>query len=235
MREHHSTIGSTNDRAKALARAGAVHGTLVSATEQTAGRGQQGRTWLSPAGGAYLSYVLRPAPSHGPLAASLRVGACVHRALAQVGVAPVCVKWPNDILAGPEAAKLAGILCEGGTDVGGNGFVVAGVGINVCRAPADLPATYVQAFSRTVSIEDTIAAVTESLTAYWPDDDDAQLRHLDGALWGKNRWLRFVDGDDAFSARVLQIAPDGGLTVGDDDGNRRTLRTARTVGVAPAR
>ena len=57
----YDTIGSTNDEAKALARAGAAEGTLVWAGEQTAGRGRRGRVWLSPPGNLYLSLIMRPA------------------------------------------------------------------------------------------------------------------------------------------------------------------------------
>ncbi|HET6352558.1 MAG TPA: HTH domain-containing protein, partial [Coriobacteriia bacterium] len=54
------TVGSTNDEARSLAVAGAAEGTVVVASVQTAGRGRLGRQWESPAGGAYLSAVLRP-------------------------------------------------------------------------------------------------------------------------------------------------------------------------------
>ena len=49
---HFETLGSTNDEAKALARAGAPEGTLVWAGEQTAGRGRLGTrdiSWISAA------------------------------------------------------------------------------------------------------------------------------------------------------------------------------------------
>ena len=61
-----TTVGSTNDEAKALARAGAAEGTLLWAEEQTAGRGRRGRVWTSPPGNLYLSLVLRPEsqPAH---------------------------------------------------------------------------------------------------------------------------------------------------------------------------
>ena len=47
-RVHHRLTDSTNERAKELAAAGAPHGTLVTADEQTAGRGRQGREWTAP-------------------------------------------------------------------------------------------------------------------------------------------------------------------------------------------
>ena len=54
------SCGSTNDEAGRLARAGAKHGTLVIAERQDSGRGRDGRVWQSPAGGLYMSAVLRP-------------------------------------------------------------------------------------------------------------------------------------------------------------------------------
>ncbi len=56
----YDSIGSTNDEAKALARAGAAEDTLVWAGEQTAGRGRRGRFWASPPGNLYLSLIVRP-------------------------------------------------------------------------------------------------------------------------------------------------------------------------------
>ena len=54
------SIDSTSDRLKALARGGAPEWTVVLADVQTGGRGREGRTWVSPPGGLYLSVLLRP-------------------------------------------------------------------------------------------------------------------------------------------------------------------------------
>ena len=78
----YDTIGSTNDEAKALARAGAAEGTLVWAGEQTAGRGRRGRAWLSPPGNLYLSLIMRPGGRPGARrAARLCRGARAREAL----------------------------------------------------------------------------------------------------------------------------------------------------------
>ena len=103
-RLHLRDTTSTNDRARALALNGAPHGTLVTAAQQRAGRGRQGRTWSAPAGQALLlSLVLRDAPALLPLAAAL--------AVAEVAGAEALIKWPNDVLV--EGRKVAGILAEG--------------------------------------------------------------------------------------------------------------------------
>lgn len=134
-RVHHCTTDSTNERAKELALAAAPHGTLVTADEQTAGRGRQGRAWLAPAGSALLmSLLLRDlgdAQAHLPLAAALAVCAACE------GSASVSceIKWPNDVWI--EGRKVAGILIEGRPQ---HGWAVLGIGLNVTTARAEFPA-----------------------------------------------------------------------------------------------
>jgi BirA family biotin operon repressor/biotin-[acetyl-CoA-carboxylase] ligase len=126
-RLHLRATTSTNDRARDLAQAGAPHGTLVTAAEQTAGRGRQGRTWTAPPGSALLlSVVLRDPPSLLPLAAAL--------AVAEVARAGAQIKWPNDVLV--DRRKVAGILAEGRPQ---DGWAVLGVGLNVALRIDDLP------------------------------------------------------------------------------------------------
>jgi BirA family transcriptional regulator, biotin operon repressor / biotin---[acetyl-CoA-carboxylase] ligase len=126
-RLHLRATTSTNDRARDQAQAGAPHGTLVTAAEQTAGRGRQGRTWTAPPGSALLlSVVLRDPPALLPLAAAL--------AVAEVTGAGAQIKWPNDVLL--DGRKVAGILAEGRPQ---DGWAVLGVGLNVALRIDDLP------------------------------------------------------------------------------------------------
>jgi BirA family biotin operon repressor/biotin-[acetyl-CoA-carboxylase] ligase len=136
-RLHFRLTDSTNARARVLALAGAPHGTLVTAAEQFAGRGRQGRTWSAPAGTALLlSLVLREVPQMLPLAAAV--------AVADVAGGEALIKWPNDVVleqAGSSAtwrlAKVAGILVEGRLQ---EGWAVLGIGLNVAVRIGDLPA-----------------------------------------------------------------------------------------------
>jgi BirA family transcriptional regulator, biotin operon repressor / biotin---[acetyl-CoA-carboxylase] ligase len=125
-RVHYRSTDSTNERARELASSGAPHGTIVTADEQTAGRGRQGRAWIAGPGSAMLmSVVLRRINGALPLAAAVAVcEALPLRAL---------IKWPNDIWIGRR--KVAGILVEGRPL---EGWGVLGIGVNV--STLDFPA-----------------------------------------------------------------------------------------------
>jgi BirA family biotin operon repressor/biotin-[acetyl-CoA-carboxylase] ligase len=126
-RLHLRETTSTNDRARALAAAGAPHGALVTAAAQTEGRGRQGRTWAAPPGRALLmSLVLRAPDRMLPLAAAV--------AVADVAGARAAIKWPNDVLL--DGRKVAGILAEARPQ---EGWAVLGVGLNVAVRIEDLP------------------------------------------------------------------------------------------------
>jgi len=136
-----ASVTSTNDAARDLAVAGAAHGTIVIAEEQTRGRGTRGKAWHSARGlGLYVSFILRgPAGGPGPplhllpLAAGLAASDAV---LASTGVA-VRLKWPNDLV--HDGKKLGGILSEGVTGGTAGDFAVVGIGINVGHGAADFP------------------------------------------------------------------------------------------------
>ena len=135
-RLHLRRTDSTNERARALAIAGAPHGTLVTAAEQTAGRGRQGRAWLAPAGSALLcSIVLRDPPPTLSLIAGVAVCDIVGERAR--------VKWPNDVVFAASGAdgekplaKLAGVLVEGRPQ---ESWAVLGIGLNVAVPIAELP------------------------------------------------------------------------------------------------
>ena len=133
-RLHLRVTDSTNDRARALAIAGAPHGTLVTAAEQTAGRGRQGRRWSAPAGSSLLaSLILRADPAGkskgqhpGPRSPAAKSDG-LHPLLPLLAAVAVCdvageqamVKWPNDIVRGytsdPKAINPTRGGCKGET------------------------------------------------------------------------------------------------------------------------
>jgi BirA family transcriptional regulator, biotin operon repressor / biotin---[acetyl-CoA-carboxylase] ligase len=154
-RLHLRRTGSTNDRARALAASGAPHGTLVTAREQTAGRGRWGRTWVGPPGRALLmSLVLRELDPLLPLRAGL--------AVADLAGAAARVKWPNDVWV--DGRKVAGILVEARVQAG---WAVLGIGVNVAVDPARLPDELRETAGtlgrRPEELEDTLAELLRAL------------------------------------------------------------------------
>ncbi|OAI13623.1 bifunctional biotin--[acetyl-CoA-carboxylase] synthetase/biotin operon repressor [Methylomonas lenta] len=133
--EIHSVISSTNTYLLDLAKKTQVSGWVCLAEYQTAGKGRRGRTWVSPFGhNIYLSILW--CYQDGPAAIaglSLAVGVAVVRALQQMGVDDVGLKWPNDIYW--KERKLAGILIEVSGESSGPCHAVIGLGMNLYLPP----------------------------------------------------------------------------------------------------
>jgi BirA family transcriptional regulator, biotin operon repressor / biotin---[acetyl-CoA-carboxylase] ligase len=159
---HITLTDSTNERARELAQSGAPGGTVVTASEQSAGRGRHERTWTAPAGKALLySAILRPLDEgHGllPLAVPLAVCEAVE------AVAPVrCqVKWPNDVWI--EQRKVAGVLIEARPP----GWAVIGIGINIAIEPEEFPPDLrwpAASVGHGVTVKAALGALNDALSA----------------------------------------------------------------------
>lgn len=143
----YETLESTNEQAKRLIADGTLHGSAyVLAREQTAGKGTQGRTWISPKdAGIYLSVVTCEVGAGPPSSTlfSLAAGVACAEALDKVAAVAVQLKPVNDLLVA--GRKLGGILIETLIRSGNLAAVVTGVGINVRRARRILPSAPMQA------------------------------------------------------------------------------------------
>ena len=133
------SLPSTNDKAKELAASGAEHGTVITAREQTAGRGTKGRSFYSPRGGLYISVINRRANIRGPEETENFTNALALKAASAVRSVtgkPATVKWINDVML--DGKKIGGILAEA-RFFGKPEWIVIGAGINVCvRFPPEL-------------------------------------------------------------------------------------------------
>jgi BirA family biotin operon repressor/biotin-[acetyl-CoA-carboxylase] ligase len=208
-RIHHRQTDSTNERAKALAAAGAPDGTLVTADEQTAGRGRQGREWTAPPGSAVLmSLILRDLDERHellPLAAAVAVCEAIPIEAA--------IKWPNDVWI--ERRKVAGILIEGRPQ---EGWAVLGLGVNVTthEFPPELAETAtslrlagVEA-SRDRVLDDLVRSLTDWLRA--PRNEVLAAWRARDALKGER--VSWSSG----SGTADGIDESGGLLVQTDNG-----------------
>ncbi len=129
------TLDSTNTHLWQLLKDGAQPGTAVLALQQQAGRGQWGRTWMSPTGGLYLSIAIAP---HIPADESAQLTICSALGVAQILRShniPVDLKWPNDLLL--QGKKLGGILTETSIRAGKIELAVIGMGLNWCNLVPD--------------------------------------------------------------------------------------------------
>jgi BirA family biotin operon repressor/biotin-[acetyl-CoA-carboxylase] ligase len=122
------SVASTNRTLWELLNQGASPGTVVIATQQTAGRGQWGRQWVSPSGGLYLSVAIAPnLEANTSYQLTLASAWGIAHQLRQCGI-NVGIKWPNDLVL--DGRKLGGILTETKVNQGMITQAVIGVGIN---------------------------------------------------------------------------------------------------------
>ncbi len=203
-RVHHRLTDSTNERAKELALAGAPHGTLVTADEQTAGRGRQGREWTAPPRSAVLmSVVLRELDEMLPLAAAV--------AVAEAVPGDATIKWPNDIWI--DGRKVAGILVEGRPQ---EGWAVLGAGLNVSTEafPAELAesATSLRLSGIEEDTESVLASILRQLDE-WLGAPPARVldawRSRDALKGQRVRWTGgegVADGIDDSGALVVETS-----------------------------
>ena len=219
------TIGSTNDVAAALANhEGDVEGVVVSADEQTAGRGRRGHVWHSPPGsGLYVSVILEPGaarvdPDRATMLVTLMAGvALVEGILAATGLQPD-LKWPNDLVVGRR--KLAGILSEGvGASIAGGrvSTVVVGYGINIAQTayPPEVAARATSLESELGRSIDRAIVFAQTLASLASRYDDLLAGRFDAIL---EAWRRRAPA--AAGARVRWTSPAGpqsGVTAGIDE------------------
>jgi BirA family biotin operon repressor/biotin-[acetyl-CoA-carboxylase] ligase len=203
-RVHFRLTDSTNERARELASGGAPHGTLVTADEQTAGRGRQGRSWTAaPRSALLMSIVLRDLRETLPLVAAV--------AICEALPLDCGIKWPNDIWV--RQRKLAGILVEGKPQ---EGWAVLGVGLNV----------------RTTAFPEELSASATSLALEGVDVTSEDV--LERVLAALSEWLPRSTADvldawrerDALLGRRVRWANGSGVGVGVDDGGALLVDTA---------
>ncbi len=227
-----ATTTSTMDVARDEAVAGAPHGAVVIAEEQTAGRGRFGRRWVSPAGkNLYLTLILRP--DAGRLRAlSMVVPLAVCRAVEAVTPLRPVIKWPNDVLVG--GRKLAGVLIQGESSGAEPIYTLAGIGLNV-NDPIDDPeiAGIATSLSRELGEETpretVLAALLNELEGAYtgPPDDVYNGWRSRVATLGQS--VRLTFRDDVYEGTAEDVDNEGSLILRLADGTRRTFEAGEVT------
>lgn len=234
--QYFPTLDSTNDHVRALAKAGASHGTAILAGHQTNGHGRRGRSFHSPAdSGIYLSLLLRPdcpAPELMHLTCAVAVAMC-DAVATSAGFRPG-IKWTNDLVCG--SRKLGGILTEISFNSKGNvDWAILGIGINCSQQEADFPEE-IRDMAASLSMVSGVPVDRAKVAAAMLD----ALFHMSENLFtGKEKILNqyrsdcmtlhrdvvLVRGDEKRYGYALDIDPDGGLVVRFENGATETVNS----------
>ena len=222
-------LASTNDEARRLAEEGGREGLVVRAHSQTAGRGRQGRRWVSEEGNLFASLLLRP---EVPLAQAATLPFVAAAALSDTlapklrDEAALTHKWPNDVLL--HGRKVSGILLESGGSRQGL-YVVVGIGVNVTSFPQETlyPATSL----KEAGIEWEAGALLTSYITVFSNLYQLWLAHGFGPL--RKAWLRRAahlgkpveigHGDDKQAGIFEDVDETGALLLRSADGNLKTI------------
>lgn len=236
--KHLDSTGSTMDDAREGARAGDLPGTAYVAAEQTAGRGREGRSWVSePGAGLWVTYFLE-VPPPGTLV-SIAAGLAVTDAIEATAGLECVLKWPNDVQ--HAGRKLCGVLAEA-TTVGDSMEVYLGIGINL-RTPQGMPEE-VLVIATSIEQEGRPAPAREVLLAALSSALEVRLQTLErdrGALledWKAclvtlgQRVRLTLPGGAIVEGDAVDVEDDGALVL-DVAGERRVFRAGDVTQTRP--
>jgi BirA family transcriptional regulator, biotin operon repressor / biotin---[acetyl-CoA-carboxylase] ligase len=232
------TIGSTNEEALMLARAGERGPLWISARAQSAGRGRRGRSWTSPPGNLYASLLLTdPSPPERAPELSFVAALAVYDAVAAAApslVARLSLKWPNDLLIGEK--KFGGILIE--AESSSPCAVVVGIGVNCAHHPGDTPypATDLTEAGAVVAPSDLLDRVSSAMLARLAQWDRGAGFTQIRADWlaraaglGQEICLKLADGDRV--GRFETLDETGRLVLQLPAGTREAISAGDVVSV----
>ena len=226
----YDTLESSNRTAKTLALEGTPHGTMVLTSQQTAGRGRQGRRFESPAGkGIYLSLVLRPGlPMTEAQAVTVSAAVAVCRAVKRLCGLDLGIKWVNDLYY--NGKKVCGILTEAGADIesGQLEWLVVGIGLNLTSRPEDWPeelrpiaGSLYPGGPAPVSRVALAGAIARELLGLCPAF--ACLDEYRARCFVPGHWVTVCTGTESYAAKAVAIDDAGRLIVQREGGRTEAL------------
>ena len=222
---YYPTIDSTNTEAKRLIASGKDGEFLVTAGEQTAGRGRQGKQFYSPAlTGIYMSLVLRPnRPLGSTVSITTAAAVAVCRAVESLTDKKPQIKWVNDVYL--DGKKICGILTEAVTDFETQTVtsLVIGIGVNIHTVSFPSEVENADCLGAPVRRADLIAAITKELLkiSSSPFSDFMEDYRRRSMILGQE--IYFIENNVPTPAKAVAINEHGGLEVALADGSRKTL------------
>jgi BirA family biotin operon repressor/biotin-[acetyl-CoA-carboxylase] ligase len=185
---HLITTDSTMNRAAELAAKGCSGGTIITAGEQTAGRGRNGRPWASSEGGLFFNLLERPAINAAEyFRVSLALQIAAARSLTKICGKPVQPRWPNDLYA--EGKKIAGLLTEFHAEGDRLLWISLGMGVNVNNAPYSRESANCAGIAgRPISRQEVLLAILNEWDLVKKDMESPTLhKEWNALVWGKGK------------------------------------------------
>lgn len=219
---------STNNDAKRCMEEGGVHGTLIVAERQTAGRGRRGRLWESPEGTAiYMTIGMKPEFAPDKVSRlTLVMALSVAEAIEEQSGLEAGIKWPNDVVVNKR--KVCGILTEMILEAEYIRCVVTGVGINVNQTamPEEIAQTATSLFiekgeklSRAALIESVMRHFENNYDCFIGSLDLSELKEAyEARLANKDQLVRVLDPKGEYEGIARGIRCTGELIVELPDG-----------------
>lgn len=225
-------IDSTNTRAKQLGEEGAEHGTLVVTECQTAGKGRRGRTWESPAGNVYFTFLLRPDVLVSRASMITLVSAlALAKAIKEVTKLEAQIKWPNDVVA--NGKKLCGILTESSTDLEYINYVVVGIGVNMNQTQfpeelSDKASSLLLELGHSVNRSEILGEFLNQFEKYYDifiqtEDMSRLIEEYNSLLVNCGREVKIIEKEKERVLKAIGIDENGGLIVENQDGTRESI------------
>lgn len=224
QRVHFERIVSTQDYAKEKRAAGIP--LIVTAAYQSGGKGTKGRSFVSGAGGVYLSKLTfhesLPAKAAFQIMAGAAVAVC--ETLRFYGLKPL-IKWPNDVFV--QDKKICGILIENVFSGNKVASSIVGIGLNVFNALPDellpIATTILTETGKRYSVEEVTSHLIEEL------DKPCDMELYQSYIGYLGKEVGLIIGDERVHGTLISVDKEGGLHVCIDGENRRL--TAAEVSV----
>lgn len=221
------SVESTSTELKTMADKGAENGTVLVANSQSGGRGRQGRNFISPEGGLYMSMLIRPKCSVEsctqitPLAA-----VAAWRAVKECTGLDSAIKWPNDLLLGGK--KFCGILTELSFDKLGAPQIILGIGINLNTPPEafqgeleDIACSVYSHCGKSFEKNKLLELLLKELDEYilrWQNEGCFFLDEYRQVCCCKDRQARLITGEKSEEVWLLGVEDDFSLRVRYENG-----------------
>ena len=226
------TLDSTNDYGKILSEKQKVHGTLIVADTQTAGKGRRGRVWQSPKGSSVsMSLCLEPKlPTERAAGLTLVMALSVASAIEEVTGEKAMIKWPNDVVL--NGKKICGILTE--MFLRERDYVViigVGINVNILEFPPEIrniATSLCLECGEKISREDLMKATMKYFESFYEkyevSGDFSILKgQYEKRLVNRNSQVRVLDPKEPFEGIAKGIDELGNLLVLCEDGQLKSV------------